>query len=104
MLGIADEGLEATASKVGGRTLMNDLDWRRTLQQSIGDPSTRFTVSLDGFSGSSIHSQVMGAASRGATPTGKLTEWEVAQLYQGGRLGDVTFMRGGSAVTNPWAP
>jgi hypothetical protein len=101
---VATACLEATASKVGGRTLMRDPKGCRTLPQSIGDPSTRFTVSLDGFSGSSIHLQVMEAASRGATPTGKLSEWEVAQLYQGGRLGDVTFMRGGPAVPNPWAP
>jgi len=104
VLGILDEGSEATAVKVGGRTLMGDEGWRQTLLRAIDDPSTKFTVSLDGFSGSTINSQVMGAVTRGATPVGKLTEWEMTQLYKGGRLGDVTFMRGDSVVPNPWVP
>lgn len=83
---------------------MGDSAWRQTLLKAIDDPSTKFTVSLDGLAGSTINSQVMGAVTRGATPVGKLTEWEMTQLYQGGRLGDVTFMRGGSVVPNPWAP
>jgi hypothetical protein len=83
---------------------MSDPAWRQTLLKAIDDPSTRFTVSLDGFSGATLNSQVMGAVTRGATPTGKLTEWEMTQLYQGGRLGDVTFLRGGSVQPNPWRP
>lgn len=96
-------GLDETASKVGGRTLLKDPEWRATLQRGIADPSTKFTVSLDGMSGSSVYQQVMGAAGRGASGAGGATDWEMAQLFQGGRLPDVTFLRGGTPVENPWA-
>jgi hypothetical protein len=82
--------------------LMDDPNWRQTLIHSVANASTKFTVSLDGFSGPSTYAQVMGAASRGATSAGKLTEWEMAQLYQGGRLADTTFVRGGQVVDNPF--
>jgi len=102
VLGLRANGLEATAAKVGGRTLLKDPEWMTTLQRGIADPSTKFTVSLDGMSGSSTYSQVMSAAGRGAAGTGGYTDWEMAQLYQGGRLSDTTFMRGGSVVDNPF--
>lgn len=61
-------------------------------------------MSLDGFSGSSAYSQVMGAAQRGAGGAGGYTDWEMAQLYQAGRLADTTFVRGGVTIPNPFAP
>lgn len=103
VLGLRDHGLEETAAKVGGRTLLSDPEWQSTLVRSIGDPSTRFTVSLDGLSGSSTYSRVMRAVQNGATRSATPTNWELTQLYQAGRLGDVTFVSGGSVVINPWA-
>ena len=73
-----------------------------SLQAAIGASGTKFTVSLDGMSGSSTNSQIMGAVQRAASGAGGATDWEMAQLFQGGRLGDVTFVRGGSVVPNPW--
>lgn len=102
VLGLRAQGLENTAATVGGRTLLKDPEWMASLQKAIGDPSTRFTVSLDGMSGSSTYSQVMGAAQRGAGGAGSYTDWEMAQLFQGGRLADTTFMRAGSVVENPF--
>lgn len=104
MLGLRANGLEEIATKVGGRTLLNDPDWMASLQEGVVDPSMKFTVSLDGMSGSSTYSQVMGAATRGDSGAGGYTDWEMAQLFQGGRLPDVTFVRGGSVVENPWVP
>lgn len=48
----------------------------------------------------------MGAAQRGAAngTSGWATDWELSQLYQAGRLGDTTFVRGGSVVENPFLP
>ena len=66
VLGLEAHGLEATAAKVGGRTLLSDPEWMGTLQRAVGDSSTKFTVSLDGLSGSSTYSQIAGAAQRGA--------------------------------------
>ena len=38
------------------------------------------------------------------TPAAQYTEWEIAQLYQAGRLGEATLMQGGKVVPNPFAP
>jgi RHS repeat-associated protein len=102
VLGLKNFGLEDTAAKVGGRTLLKDPDWQASVQKAIGDPSTKFTVSVDGMSGSSTYSQVIGAAQRGASGVGGYTDWEMAQLFGGGRLPDVTFVRGGTAIPNPF--
>jgi hypothetical protein len=104
VLGLRAQGLEQTAAKVGGRTLLKDPAWQDTLRAAVNDPSTKFTVSLDGMSGSSTYSQVMGAAQRGASGAGGYTDWEMTQLYQAGRLGDTTLVRGGVPVENPFVP
>jgi hypothetical protein len=102
VLGLRDYGLEQTAAKVGGRTLLNDPEWQNTLQQAIANPSTKFTVALDGLSGSSPYSQVMSAVQNGLTPAATPTNWELAQLYQAGRLPAVNFVEGGQSVINPF--
>ncbi len=102
VLGLRASGLEETAAKVGGRTLLSDPQWQTSLQQAIGTPGTRFTVALDGLSGSTPYSQVMSAVQNGVTPLATPTNWELAQLFQAGRIGDVTFVSGGRVVPNPW--
>ncbi len=57
---------------------------------ALGDARTTFTVSLDGLSGSSTYAKVMGAAQRAGQGA---TNWEMAQLYQAGRLGGVNFVQ-----------
>ncbi|HEX8361042.1 MAG TPA: RHS repeat-associated core domain-containing protein [Longimicrobium sp.] len=105
VLGLASHGLERTAASVGGRHLMNDVNWRSTFMAAIGDARTTFTVSLDGLGGSSTYQKVMGAVQRGAAGSGA-TNWEMAQLYQAGRLGTVNFVEtvGGKVanVANPF--
>lgn len=98
MLGLRANGLEEAAAKVGGRTLLNDPDWMAAVHRGVGNPSTKFTVSLDGMSGSSTYSQVMSVAQRGAGGAGGYTDWEMAQLFEGGRLADTTLVRGGQVV------
>ena len=102
VLGLRASGLEETAAKVGGRTLLSDPQWQSSLQQAIGTPGTRFTVALDGLSGPTPYSQVMSAVQNGVTPLATPTNWELAQLFQAGRIGDVTFVSGGRVVPNPW--
>jgi len=104
VLGLRANGLEEAAAKVGGRTLLNDPDWMAAVHRGVGNPSTKVTVSLDGMSGSSTYSQVMSAAQRGAGGAGGYTDWEMAQLFEGGRLADTTFVRGGQVVNNPFGP
>lgn len=102
MLGLRAFDLEGTAAKAGGRTLLDDPVWRETLQKAVWDPSTKFTVSLDGLGGASTSGKALGAAQRGARGAGGATDWELSLLYQHGRLADTTFMRGGKAVENPF--
>jgi RHS repeat-associated protein len=102
VLGLAAFGLEETASKVGGRTLMSDPNWQRTLQTELSNSSTRFTVSLDGMSGASVQSQIFGAVQRSASGRHSNTDWEIGQIYQSGRLGDIGLYSGGAYVPNPF--
>jgi RHS repeat-associated protein len=102
VLGLAANGLEETAGRVGGRTLLNDVNWKSTLQAAIADPGTKITVSLDGLSGTSTWSKVMSAAQKGLASGASPTNWELGQLYQAGRLSSVEFVEGGRAVANPF--
>jgi hypothetical protein len=102
-LGLRNHGLENTASKVGAETLLSDPNWRNSLQEAIANPNSRFTVALDGLSGSSPYTQVMNAVQQGASTNASPTNWELAQLYQAGMLDKVTFVSNGVAVPNPFA-
>ena len=103
VLGLRAFGLESTAAKVGGRTLLSDAKWMQTLKSAIHTSGTRFTVSVEGLNGTGVRSQVMGSVQRGLGSAGGHTDWELAQLYQAGRLGDVTFVNGAGAVlANPF--
>lgn len=70
VLRLRANGLDATAAKVGGRTLLKDAEWRATLQRGVADLSTKYMVSLDDMSGRAVRAQVMGAAQRGAAQSG----------------------------------
>lgn len=83
---------------------MGDPSWRTTLMQVITDPTARVTVSLDGVAGTDTYSMVMRAAQLGATPGAANFNWEMAQLFQAGRLPTVQFMLGGTPIANPFAP
>ena len=103
VLGLRDFGTREVAQQLGAIHLLDHPEWMNALKTAIGNPSTKFIVNLEGFSGSSIYSQVMGAVQRGLTPAAKYTEWEMAQLYQAGRLGTVNFVnRVGQVLANPF--
>jgi RHS repeat-associated protein len=96
-------GLDATASQVGGRTLLSDPAWMNTLQDAIANGATKFTLSLNGLSGgSSAFSKVISAAQAGSTFGATATNWEIAQLYQAGILGNVNLIENGVSVSNPF--
>jgi hypothetical protein len=81
---------------------MSDLNWQTSLQTALENPSTRFTISMDGVSGASTYSQFMSAAQRGLTSGATPFNWEMGQIYQAGRHVNATFMRGGQVVVNPF--
>jgi len=103
VLGFEAHGLAATVATIPGAVhLLKDLHWRHTLAVAIANAGTRFTVVLDGFSGSNPYRMIMDAVQRGATPLGGPTEWEMAQLWSSGRMADVTFRLYGVVVANPF--
>jgi RHS repeat-associated protein len=103
VLGLRAFGLEQTAAKVGGETLLSDPNWKATLLNALANPSTRFTVSVEGLNGSSVYSQVMGAAQRGLGAFASPTNWELGQLYQNGLLSTTTFVDAlGNVLANPF--
>ena len=102
VLGLDSFGLRETARRVGGVTLMKDPNWKSTLMAALGDDSIRFTVSLRGFR-AATKSEVLRAAQRGAAGTGGATDWELAMLYQSGRLETATFLdEAGNVIENFW--
>lgn len=103
ILGFESYGLRKLAEQVGSRHLLDDMNWRETLRAAIENPSTRFTISLDGLAGANAYSKLIGAAQRGAASGVIATEWEIAQLYQAGRLSQVVLIEGGKVVQNPLA-
>jgi hypothetical protein len=58
---------------------------------------------LDGLSGTSAYSQVMGGVQRAAAGVGSATDWEFGVLHAADRLRDVRFYLGGNSVTNPFS-
>jgi RHS repeat-associated protein len=102
VLGLEAHGLQQTATRVGGRTLMNDVNWQTSLQKALGNPSTRLTISLDGVSGTSPYSQFMSAVQRGITHGATPFNWDMGQLFQAGRHVDATFIQGGRVLVNPF--
>lgn len=103
ILGFERYGLKKLATQVGARHLLADAQWQQTLRAAIANPRTRFTISLDGLSGADAYTKLMGAAQRGAASSAVATEWEIAQLYQAGRLSQVVLVEGGKIVQNPLA-
>jgi hypothetical protein len=82
---------------------MDDPNFLQTVREGAENASTKFTVSLSGFSGADTEDQVLSAI-RAAEQTGEgFTNVELRILSQAGRLPDVNFVRNGVSVPNPFA-
>jgi hypothetical protein len=102
-LGLERFGLKQVAEKVGAETLLKDPNWKATLLKEIANPSSSFTVSVEGLNGTSVAGKVLSAAQQGIRAGATPTNWELAQLYQAGRLSGVTFVnRAGEILANPF--
>jgi hypothetical protein len=102
VLGLADFGLEQSAQLVGGRTLMNDPQWKNTLRKATADKNTVFTVALDGMRGTTPMDKLMNAVTAGLKPGAAPTNWEMARLWTEGRLQTARLIENGKAVDNPF--
>jgi hypothetical protein len=75
------------------------------LGEALGNLSTQFTLSLDGFAGGSVESKILGAAQQGVNGLGNgYTNYEIGQHYQAGRLGTTNLIQGCQSVLNPFVP
>lgn len=81
---------------------MQDPSWRNTFSSAVADRSYRFTAFLDGLNGTNVYSRVMTSVQRSAYGIGGATDWELRQLYEAGRLGDVIFIIGRLEQLNPF--
>ena len=97
VLGLDNYGLRSTAANLGGRHLMRLMNFKESFGELVGSPNTYFTVSLDGVGlpNSSVTARVLSAVQRGMLPDATPFNWEMAQLYQAGRLSSVTFIEDG---------
>jgi hypothetical protein len=94
--------VEEQAASVGATHLMQDPNWKQTFLSALGNQSSKFTLFLDNLAGDSAYQKIIAAVTRSATGVGGATDWEIAQLYQSGRLGGVNLVEGGAAVPNPF--
>jgi hypothetical protein len=102
-LGMRDFGTRELAERLGAKHLLDHPEWMQAVKEAARNPSTRISVNLSGFSGETTYGQLMGAAARGMTPGARYTEWEIGQLYQAGRMGDLNLVdRAGAAIGNPF--
>lgn len=81
---------------------MGDMNWQTTAMETIANPETTITVSLDGVSGTSTYSQFMSAAQQGLGANPTPFNWEMGQIYAAGRQGSVQFIQGGQIIPNPF--
>jgi len=84
---------------------MNSMDPAGDLLAHVSDPTTSFTMNLDGMTGSTPTEMVENAIARGrmAEATGQLerygrTNWEMYRLREAGRVQDDTFRLNGRPV------
>jgi hypothetical protein len=88
VLGLSEYGLESTAAKVGGRTLMNDPNFRETFINAVANPDARFTISLEGLRGATIQEQLNLAVQQGLArgPDAGFTNWSSLCSVERGAL------------------
>jgi hypothetical protein len=81
---------------------MSAPDWQSTFVDALGDSQATFTVILDDMQGTGVYDKVMTSVARNAAGYGGATDWELSQLYQSGRLGEIAFIEDGALQANPF--
>jgi hypothetical protein len=102
VLGLENAGTQDLADQVGGRTLIGKLGYQQDVLDTVANPAARLSVNLNGLDGEGAYSQVMTSVQRGMVGNGA-TNWELLQVYQAGRMGEVTFYSNGATIGNPFS-
>jgi hypothetical protein len=111
LLGRADQNLTSIAADLRKETLMNfsTQDAKDLFLMILNqNPDAKWSVSLDGFDGTTVQEKFMNAVTVGMRPGASVTQWEMTQLWLvkgfgstgDGTLGNVTFYEFGKVV--PW--
>jgi hypothetical protein len=96
------QGLRQFARENGFDHLLDVTQWKEKFLEHVGNPSTTFHVSTEGFEGNTPMDRVLNEIQ-----SGSYTGWELQQLQQAGRLPAVNFYQGagkGILIQNPFLP
>ena len=92
-------GLRQLADSIGAKHLLDlgEDEWKQAFLNYLANPNTRFSINLNGFIGDTVDQMVLNEIKNGRN-----TGWELQQLQEAGRLGEVTFYLNGNVVANPF--
>ncbi|QVI24140.1 hypothetical protein KHQ06_15995 [Nocardia tengchongensis] len=109
VLGMKAYGLEELTIKLGGRNLLNSLDWQNEVRMggyrlSVGDPAMRISFALDGLPGKEGgYAMILETAILAKQfNTASYTQWELATLAEMGVLSQVDFYENQMPIPNPY--
>ncbi len=97
-----EPGLRSLANNIGDEHLLNTQNWQGVFETAVKDPTTRFSFKLDqfldGLNGNGLKAQILD----GIKQQRGFTDWELLQIQNAGRLGEVYFYQNGKPVSNPF--
>lgn len=100
-LGSRYAGLRTFANDIGADHLLDvpESQWQDVFMSHVQDPTTTFHVNMGGFFGSTPEEMIVNEMNSGSN-----TGWELQQLNQAGRLGQVNFYQNGAGtlIRNPF--
>jgi len=71
--------------------------------RAIADPKTRLSIDVSGLPGSgSLENRVMSAVQRDSMGRGTPFDWELARVYESGRMSSINFFEEADALANPF--
>ena len=98
-LGMRFFGLRNFSREIGAEHLLNlpESQWKGVFLGHVANPTATFHVSMEGFLGNTTEEMIVNTMNEGT-----FTGWELQQLKQAGRLGQVNFYKDGILVPNPF--
>lgn len=99
-LGMRINRLRDFAQQIGAKHLLDAPEhlWKSEFLKLLADPSTKFSLNMKGFFGNSVKEMIENEIKFGVN-----TGWELQQLQQAGKLGEVKLYLDGQLVVNPFA-
>ncbi|MGO8747390.1 MAG: RHS repeat domain-containing protein, partial [Thermoguttaceae bacterium] len=104
VLGLRNQGLAATAERIGARHLLESGDFREAVVAAAKNSNVKISVVLDGLEGATPELKVLNAVQDGLENgmANSFTNWEMSVLSKYGRLPGVDFYLNGKLISNPF--